>query len=420
MKKLKTDVVVIGGGAAGLMAAAAAASNGAKVIVVERNKFVARKLGITGKGRCNVTNHCTAKEVMANVTTNPRFLLRCLNAFGPADTMAYFEQLGVPLKTERGKRVFPQSDRAADIVNALRRACMDAGVRIHTGRVTALNIVEGTVIGVEAEDTSIDCRAAIICTGGLSYPVTGSTGDGYTLARSAGHTVTDCCASLVPLESDDPVCHDLTGLSLRNVTLTITDDNGRKLFNELGEMLFTHFGLSGPLVLSASAHMRNYGENSFTAHIDLKPGLSHEMLDARILRDFAKFNGKELSNGLTELLHKRAIPYVLKKAGVDGSVKVAEVTKKMRRAIVETIKDFSIAITGPRPIAEAIITSGGVEVKEISPATMQSKLTGGLFFAGEVIDVDAYTGGYNLQIAWSTGRCAGINAAKFVLEEVSE
>lgn len=417
MKKIKADVVVIGGGAAGMMAACSAAASGADVLLVERNKFVGRKVGITGKGRCNVTNNCTTKEMLENIPRNPRFMYSALTAFSPADAMTFFEDYGVPLKTERGRRVFPQSDRAADIVNALRRACSKTGVRIHTARATGLEVTDGYITGVVTEGESIACRAAIVCTGGKSYPVTGSDGDGYTLAKAAGHTVTPLCPSLVPLESDDPACHDLTGLSLRNVTLSVTAPGGKRIFTELGEMLFTHFGISGPLVLSASSNMRDYDKGQYIVHIDMKPGLDEQQLDARILRDFSKFSAKELSNALTELLNRRVITHVLRKAGISGSIKAAEVTKAQRRALAAVIKDFQIPITGPRPISEAIVTSGGVEVKEIVPSTMQSKLVNGLFFAGEVIDVDAYTGGYNLQIAWSTGRCAGYGAAEYVFSE---
>ncbi len=409
--QMKTEILVIGGGAAGMMAAYTAAAEGRRVTLLERNAYLGRKLGITGKGRCNLCNDCSAREVLENVTRNERFLYSALSAFPPAEVKAFFEKRGVPLKTERGRRVFPVSDRAADIVNALRFACRDAGVEILHQRAIRILTENGTVSGVETEEGTIPARAVILCTGGLSYPATGSTGDGYKLAKALGHNVTELRPSLIPMESDDPLCADLTGLTLKNVTLTIRNGGKKPVFQELGELLFTHFGLSGPLVLSASAHMRAFETERYRAEIDLKPGLEEQQLDARILRDFAAAPNKELSNVLPALLPRRLVPYVLERADIAGLTPVNSVTRTQRRALLNEIKHFTVSLTGPRPVEEAIVTSGGIAVKEVDPSTMESKLVRGLYFGGEILDVDAYTGGYNLQIAWSTGHSAGLHAA---------
>ena len=414
------DLLVIGGGAAGLMAALTAAENGAAVTILERNAYVGRKLGITGKGRCNVTNNCGIQELLAGITRNPRFLYSAFTAFPPERTMELFQRLGVPLKTERGRRVFPESDRAADIVNALRFACRDVGVQIRQLRAERLEVKDDAVVAVSGAGERIGCAAAILCTGGASYPVTGSTGDGFRMARELGHTVTELCPSLVPLNCSESLCSELSGLSLRNVTLSVRDGKGKQLFRELGEMLFTHFGVSGPLVLSASTHMRNYESEHFTLHIDLKPGLDEQQLDARILRDFSASPNKELFNTLPALLNKRMVGFVLEKAMIDGTIPVNSVTREQRRRLVAVIKDFCLTVIGPRPIEEAIITSGGVQVKEVNPSTMESKLIKGLYFAGEILDVDAYTGGYNLQIAWSTAFLAGTHAAQSLKSTLKE
>lgn len=406
MKKLKTDVAVIGGGAAGLLASGIAAERGLGVILIEPNKLLGRKLRITGKGRCNVTNNCDVKTLMENVPINPRFLYGAFSKFDPADVMALFERLGVPMKTERGNRVFPRSDKAGDVAEALTRFGRSNGVQLLNEKVTSIDVSDGSVRAVRTSSSEIECRAAIICTGGESYPLTGSTGDGYRLAEKLGHTIIAPRASLVPLESDDDYCPEMQGFSLRNVVLRAYDENNKLLYEELGEMLFTHFGVSGPLVLSASAHMRDFDKHKYRLSIDLKPGLDEKKLDARILRDFEKNANKEFKNSLGELEGRAMIPVLVRLSEIPEETKVNSVTKQQRAKLVKLFKDFPVSVTGPRPISEAIITSGGVCVKEIDPKAMQSKLVGGLYFAGEVIDVDAYTGGFNLQIAWSTAYSA--------------
>ena len=390
MEPLKADVVVIGGGAAGSMCALTAAQRGLSVVLLEPNKMLGKKLRITGKGRCNVTNNCDIKTVLANIPGDGRFLYSALNRFEPRDTMALFESLGVPLKTERGNRVFPVSDRSHDIANALERAYAHAGGRVLHAAATDILTRDGAVSAVVTTEGTIDCDAAVVCTGGMSYPLTGSTGDGYRFAQQFGHTVTPLRASLVPLESNDPWCAEMQGFSLRNVTLTVYDEHNKQVYSDLGEMLFTHFGVSGPLVLSASAHMRDFSQHSYRLSIDLKPALDEKKLDARILRDFQKYANRDFKNALYDL------------AG-----HAMTVTREQRHKLVELFKHFPVSVCGTRPISEAIITSGGVSVKEINPRTMASKLMPGLYFAGEVLDLDAYTGGYNLQIAWSTGYVAG-------------
>ena len=417
MKTNKTHTVaVIGGGAAGLLAAGFAAQSGARVLLFEKNAKVGRKLYITGKGRCNVLNDCDVQTVLANVPRNPRFLYSALGAFGPQEAKAFFEGLGVPLKTERGNRVFPVSDRAADVIDALLRFVKDAGVRIVHEGVTDLLSSDDVVSGVwtgphtgEGKRWEADC--VILATGGASYPLTGSTGDGYRFAEAVGHTVAPPRPSLVPLVEAGGVCKSLMGLSLRNVGLTVFENN-KKIYHDLGEMLFTHFGVSGPLVLSASAHMRRFGERAYRLEIDLKPGLDEAQLDRRLLSDFEKYQNSDFCNALGDLLPRKLIPAVIATCGVDPHCKVNSVTKEQRRALLDTLKAFCIEIAGTRPIAEAIVTSGGVSVKEVDPKTMESKKMPGLYFAGEVLDVDAYTGGFNLQIAWSTGRAAGLAAAR--------
>lgn len=397
-------VLVVGGGASGLLAAHAAQADGHAVTVIERNARVARKVMITGKGRCNLTNRCDVDTFLAHVPRNARFLYSALCAFGPEDMMAYAESLGVPLKTERGRRVFPCSDKAVDIVDALYRGCK--GCRfVFDRRVESLLIDGDRVTGVRLSDgTELAADAVIVATGGLSYPVTGSTGDGYRLARQAGHRVTATSPSLIPLEIADPCCAELDGLSLRNVTLTVRE-KGSVVYEELGEMLFTPFGISGPLTLSASAHISEPGGS--TVAIDLKPGLTAEQLDARLLRDFRDSGGKILSNALSGLLPQRLIPVILAAAGLDPTLRVSQLTKEMRAHLLHTLKEWTLPVSGFRPVEEAVVTRGGVDVREIDPKTMASRLCRGLFFAGEVMDLDAYTGGYNLQIAFSTGMAAG-------------
>lgn len=410
MNNLKCDIVIIGGGAAGLMAAAQASERGFEVTLLEPNKSLGKKLRITGKGRCNVTNDCDAKTLMENIPVNARFLYGAFSKFDSAAAMAYFESLGVKLKTERGNRVFPVSDSAHDIADSLIRRGQKNGVRLLHEKCTALDAENGAIKAVITPQSRIDCRAAIICTGGVSYPLTGSTGDGYKLAKTVGHTVTTPTGSLVPLVSPDEYCAEMQGFSLKNVTLRVYDENSKLIFEELGEMLFTHFGVSGPLVLSASSHMRDFDKHQYRLEIDLKPGLDEKKLDARILRDFEKYNNKEFKNSLTDLAGRTMIPVLVRLSGIPEDEKVNSITKQQRQGLVHLFKAFPVAVSGPRPVSEAIITSGGINVKELDPKTMQSKLISGLYFAGEVIDVDAYTGGFNLQIAWSTAYTAA-NAA---------
>ena len=404
---MKTDVIVIGGGAAGMMCAYTAACGGAEVILLEPNRQLGRKVRITGKGRCNVCNNSDEKNVLKHIPGDGRFLYSALNKLSPADTMAFFESLGVPLKTERGNRVFPVSDRAHDIADALGNALIDAGVQVLHTKAKKILTENGAVSAVVTESGTISCSAAVVCTGGLSYPATGSTGDGLRFARSLGHSVTEPRASLVPLESDDPWCAELQGFSLRNVTLTAYDETNKALYTELGEMLFTHFGVSGPLVLSASAHMRDFKAHQYRLEIDLKPGLDEKKLDARVLRDFEKYANREFKNALFDLAGRSMVPVLVALSGIPGEQKVNTVTREQRHALVQLLKHFPVSVSGARPIAEAIVTAGGVNLKEVNPRTMESKLTPGLYFAGEVLDLDAYTGGFNLQIAWSTGYTAG-------------
>ena len=405
-------VAVIGGGAAGMMAAIKAAENGAEVTLIERNDRPGKKLRITGKGRCNVTNACDTKEFLNHVPTNPRFLYSALSCFSTEDTVAFFEEAGVPLKVERGRRVFPVSDRAEDIVNALVKRVKAAGVRIVTGRVDGIEARDGAICGCRIGQRLIEADAVIIATGGRSYPGTGSDGDGYRLAGELGHNVTPLIPSLVPLTSKSRICPSLQGLSLRNVALKVTDTTtGKTAYEDFGEMMFTHFGMTGPMILSASAHLSELSAGRYEAHIDLKPALDEKTLDARILSDFAKYANKDFINALSDLLPAKLIPVVVGLTGIDERKKVNSVTKEERGVLVRTVKDLRIRIDGFRPIAEAIVTKGGIDVKQIDPKTMESKLVSGLYFAGEVIDVDAYTGGYNLQIAFATGALSGQSAA---------
>ncbi len=405
-------VVVIGGGAAGLMAAVTAFENGAAVTVVEKNFRVARKLMITGKGRCNVTNNCDNNTLIANVPRNGRFLYSAFAAFNSADTMAFFENAGVALKTERGNRVFPVSDKAVDIVDALTKKAKK-GAKIIEGTARYIKAEGGTACSVKLEGgEEINADSVIIATGGKSYPITGSTGDGYIMAKTLGHTVTELRASLCGLDCHEGFCTSLAGLSLKNVTLSLFEEGKKKAaFFELGEMLFTHTGISGPLTLSASAHIRDL-KRGYRVVIDLKPALDLEQLDRRVLRDFGENLNRNLSNSLDKLLPKSLIPVIIRLSGIPADTKINSISREQRRQLVETIKGLTLHVTALRPVEEAIITRGGVSVKEINPATMGSKLVNGLYFAGEVIDVDAYTGGFNLQIAFSTGHLAGKSAAE--------
>lgn len=406
--------VIIGGGAAGLMAACAAAEKygGRAVTVIEKNRRPGRKLMITGKGRCNVTNNCDRDTLISNVPANGRFLFSAFSDFGTADTMEFFEKRGVPLKTERGNRVFPVSDKASDIVDALVNAVNKSGVKILTAEAEEILTENSAVTGVRTREGEVFAAdSVILATGGMSYPVTGSTGDGYKMAGMLGHTVTPLKASLVPLNVKQGFCSRLSGLSLKNVTLTVYESGRKKpVFSELGEMLFTHFGISGPLVLSASAHMRKMGSAEYVAYIDLKPALDEQKLDSRILRDFEEEKNRNFGNSLDKLLPKSIIPVIISLSGIAPDTKVNQISREQRARLCGVLKALRLDITGFRPIEEAIITGGGISVKEINPSTMESKLVSGLFFAGEIIDADAYTGGFNLQIAFSTGHLAGKNA----------
>ncbi|MBE6771372.1 MAG: NAD(P)/FAD-dependent oxidoreductase [Ruminococcaceae bacterium] len=415
---MRTSLLVIGAGAAGLIAAGSAANEGVETIILERNERPARKVMITGKGRCNVTNNCgSLQELISNVPRNGRFLYGAFSRFMPSDVMDFFENRGVELKTERGNRVFPVSDNAADIVDAL-HGYAKSRARIMRGRAVELLLYGSRVIGVKTEDgEEIFAEKVIIATGGLSYPGTGSTGDGYKLAMQAGHNITDLVPSLVPLEIHEGFCSDLMGLSLRNSAIKVVDtESGKTVYTDFGEMLFTHFGVSGPMILSASAHMRNMKSGKYKIYIDLKPALTVEQLDARILRDFSENTNKNFINALNSLLPKKLVPVIVKLSKIGLTTKVNQITKEQRRALAELLKGMCVTVTGFRPVAEAIVTSGGVDVSQINPKTMESKLTEGLYFAGEVIDADAYTGGFNLQIAFSTGRLAGLSAAEKIKE----
>lgn len=412
-----SKVIVIGGGPAGVIAACTAAKNGHQVTLIERNKRIGRKLMITGKGRCNVTNYCTeVQELIDMIPVNGRFLYSAFSSFMTYDTMSLFEELGVPLKVERGNRVFPVSDKSVDIVDALDRYLRQCRVKVVTSRVTDIvTAPDGTgVSGVTTEDgTSLACDAVVLATGGLSYPSTGSTGDGYGIAERLGHTVTELSPSLVPMECDDTCCREMQGLALKNIEIRIVENDGsgsgahRAIYTDFGEMLFTHFGVSGPVILSASSHIRDIDAGKYSLHIDLKPALTIEQLDARIQRDFMKASNKDFQNALGGLLPSKLIPVIIRRSGIDPQKKVNQITKAERVYLVSLLKSFVIDISGFRPISEAIITSGGIEIKEINPKTMESKLVPGLYFAGEIIDTDAYTGGFNLQIAFSTGYLAG-------------
>ena len=417
MSDKQYDTLIIGAGAAGLMAGIQAAGRGKQVLILEKMERPGRKLLITGKGRCNVTNCCTVEDFMLNVLSNNRFLYSSLNALNPYEVMGFFEDCGVALKVERGERVFPVSDRSADIVDALVNKAQQSGCRITRACVKELILdtnSEGklSVCGVITEDgQTIHASSVIVATGGKSYPATGSTGDGYRLARQAGHKVTPLRPSLIPLVCKEKICRDMMGLSLKNVVLKVVDTrSGKEVFSELGEMLFTHFGVSGPLVLSASCHMqpdKNGSLEHYKLYIDWKPALSHQQLDARILRDFEQFINKDFINSLGLLLPKKSIQIIASLSGIPFDTKINQITKAQRTALVDIIKAMPLTPTAFRPIEEAIVTSGGVDVSQINPKTMESKLASGLYFAGEVLDVDGYTGGFNLQIAFSTGFAAG-------------
>lgn len=403
------NITIIGGGAAGMTAAIFASEAGAKVTLIERNDRLGKKLLITGKGRCNLTNNSDINTHIENTPTNPRFMYTALNNFTPQDVMEFFESLGAPLKTERGDRVFPVSDKAGDICGALKRRMNRLGVEIVTARVTDI-AVERDGFSVSAGGDVYHSDAVIIATGGASYPLTGSTGDGYKFAQNLGHTIVVPKPSLVPIECSEKWVKEAMGLSLKNVSLTVMDGD-KEVYFEQGEMLITHFGVSGPLVLSASSHMKGLGGKKFGLFIDLKPALDFETLDKRLQGDFSKNINRDFINSLGELLPSKLIPIVVRLSGIDGRHKCNSITREERHGLVSLLKALPLTAIKFRPIDEAIITSGGVNVKEISPKTMESKIVPGLYFAGEVIDVDAYTGGFNLQIAFATARLAAESAA---------
>ena len=398
------DGIVIGGGPAGLFAAITAAQNGSRVLLLERNDRLGKKLLITGKGRCNVTNNCDGQEILRNIPRNGRFLYSALDAMPPQKVMDFFESHGCPLKTERGNRVFPVSDKAQSVLDCLKNELRRLHVTLRTGRVQEILTENGVVSGVRTESERFSANWVILATGGLSYPTTGSTGDGFAMAKALGHTVTPTEGNLVPMETAGSDCQDMQGLSLRNVGVKLLNEKGKVLYKDFGELLFTHFGVSGPTVLSGSCHLKG----ACRLILDLKPALDEGKLDARILRDLEMYQNRSMENALTDLLPRSMIPVVLRRLEIDADMQANSLTKQKRRALVELLKAFPIEITGKRPVSEAIITSGGIKVSEIDPRTMGSKLVPGLYFAGEIIDCDAYTGGFNLQIAWATAYAAGM------------
>lgn len=404
---MKFDGIVVGGGPAGMFAAITAAKNGANVLLLERNDRLGKKLLITGKGRCNVTNHCSWQEVMQNIPRNGRFLFSALENFPPEEIESFFENAGCALKVERGNRVFPVSDKSQSVLDALKNELRKTHVTVKTARVRSLLIEDDRIIGVQTDTENFYANWVILATGGLSYPTTGSTGDGYRMAEEVGHTVTALEGSLVPLCVEGPDCPDMQGLSLRNVAVKLLDGKGKILYKDFGELLFTHFGLSGPMALSASAHLKGEGCQLI---IDLKPALDESKLNDRILRDLQMYQNRTMENALTDLLPRSMIPVVLRRAEIDSQLQANSLKKEQRRAIVTLLKNFSFTISGKRPVEEAIITTGGVKVGEVNPKTMESKKLPGLYFAGEILDCDAYTGGFNLQIAWATAYAAAKGA----------
>lgn len=404
MKNRMIDGIVIGGGPAGMFAAITAAKRGEKVLLLEKNDRLGKKLLITGKGRCNVTNHTNAQGVLENIPRNSRFLYSAMAAFPPEKIEAFFEEQGCALKVERGNRVFPVSDRSQSVLQTLQIALRQNHVAVETAHVTGIRTENGAVTGVEADGRFLSAKWVILATGGLSYPTTGSTGEGYRMAEALGHTVTPCHGSLVPLETEGRDCPEMQGLSLRNVAVKLVNGKGKTVFSDFGELLFTHFGVSGPTVLSASAHLP---EGKCCLVIDLKPALDEEKLDERLLRDLELYKNRAMENAMVDLLPRSMIPVILRRANIEAAMQANALTKKDRRRLLSILKGFDLLITGRRPVAEAIITSGGVKVSEVDPKTMESKLVKNFYFAGEILDCDAYTGGFNLQIAWATAFSAG-------------
>ena len=403
---MKVDGIVIGGGPAGMFAAITAASRGCRVLLLEKNDRLGKKLLITGKGRCNVTNRCTEQEVLQNIPRNGRFLYSAMNAFPPEKTIAFFEEHGCPLKTERGNRVFPITDRSQSVLDCLRSELRRMSVTVRNEAVTEILQENGRVSGVRTGKNTYEASWVILATGGVSYPATGSTGDGYAFAEALGHTVIAQEGSLVPLTAVGPDCAEMQGLSLRNVGVKLLNAKGKVLYKDFGELLFTHFGVSGPTVLSASCHLKGEGCRLV---IDLKPALEEGKLDERVRRDLELYQNRTMENALTDLLPRSMIPVVLRRLAIPFDLQANSLTRQKRRALVELLKAFTVEIAGKRPVSEAIITSGGVKVSEVDPKTMESKRIPGLFFAGEVLDCDAYTGGFNLQIAWATAYAAGMS-----------
>jgi len=403
-------VTIVGGGAAGMMAAIIASKNGKKVTLIEQNEKLGKKLFITGKGRCNITNACDIEDLFQSVVTNPKFLYSSFYSFSNDMVMDFFEKIGLPYKVERGNRVFPLSDHSSDVIKVLEREMKNNGVEILLNtKVSSIIVENNTCKGVNIKGgKAIYSDSVIVATGGVSYPRTGACGDGYKFAKSVGHSIIETKPSLVPFELADSCCKDLMGISLKNVSATIYAD-GKKIYSDFGEMLFTHFGVSGPIIIKASAYIHKYLDKDLTLTIDLKPALDEKQLDERLIKDFNIFINKQLKNGLEKLLLRSLIPVIIDKSGLDGDKKINELTKEERHKLLMTIKNVPFKITGLRGWDEAIITKGGIKVKEIDPGTMESKLTSGLYFAGEVLDLDALTGGFNLQIAWSTGYLAGLN-----------
>lgn len=402
---MEFDGIVIGGGPAGMFAAITAAKRGQKVLLLERNDRLGKKLLITGKGRCNVTNDCSGQEVLQNTPRNGRFLYSAMDAFPPERIMSFFQENGCALKTERGNRVFPVTDRSQSVLECLQKELRRSQVTVKTARVRQILTEDGIVTGVKTQNETLRAKWVILATGGASYPTTGSTGDGYAMAEALGHTVIAPQGSLVPLETAGSDAQDMQGLSLRNVGVKLVNNKKKVLYKDFGELLFTHFGVSGPTVLSASCHLK--GEQCRLI-IDLKPALEENKLDDRILRDLDMYQNRSMENALTDLLPRSMIPVVLRRLDIDPNLQANSLTRQKRRSLVELLKAFDLEITGKRPVAEAIITSGGIKVSEIDPKTMASKKVPGLYFAGEVIDCDAYTGGFNLQIAWATAYAAGM------------
>lgn len=403
-------VIVVGGGPAGLMACTVLEKRVKKVILIEKNNILGKKLRITGKGRCNITNAAPIDEFILNVPTNGKFLYSAFYSFTNDDVVKMFEDWGVKTKVERGGRIFPQSDSAKEVADAMKNNALKPNVKWIKAEAEGIVIENGKVCGVRTKNGIIEGDSVILATGGMSYPGTGSDGKGYKISGEAGHTIIEPKPSLIPIVTKEKWVADVMGLSLKNVKLTVLRKGKKEIYDDFGEMLFTHFGISGPIALSASAHMRNIGKEDYLLKIDLKPALDREQLDKRICRDFEKYIRKQLLNALDDLLPKALIPVVIELSGIDAHKPVNSITKEERLCLGEIIKNLPLTAKGFRPIDEAIITSGGIKVSEINPSTMESKLVEGLFFAGEIIDVDAYTGGFNLQIAFSTGYLAGMNA----------